>query len=346
MDYARFNYVAQPEDSVGEEGLLPRIGDYDNWSIEWGYKAFPGKTPEEEKRLLNEWVKSKSSDQRLQFIHGDGYDPRAQSEDLGDNAVKAGTYGIKNLKRILPNLPAWVDEKGENYDRLQNFYEEVVTQYRRYMFHALANIGGNYADLKTTDQAGPVYKVVPKARQKEAMAFIKKNVFETPYWLLDKKILDLTSEPISDRISVMQDSFLASMLANSRLQRIIAASNREKDAYRVDEYLTDIKKGVWGELNKREPIGNYRRNLQKSFVERFADIIDPPQAGGGGGLMIFFGPVTITDARKTDIVSISKAVLRSLKQEIAVALPGYTDNMSKYHLQDLQERIEKVFKID
>jgi hypothetical protein len=346
MDYARFNYVAQPEDSVGEEGLLPRIGDYDNWSIEWGYKAFPGKTPEEEKRLLNEWVKSKSSDQRLQFIHGDGYDPRAQSEDLGDNAVKAGTYGIKNLKRILPNLPAWVDEKGENYDRLQNFYEEVVTQYRRYMFHALANIGGNYADLKTTDQAGPVYKVVPKARQKEAMMFIKKNVFETPYWLLDKKILDLTSEPISDRISVMQDSFLASMLANSRLQRIIAAANREKDAYRLDEYLTDIKKGVWGELNNRQPIDNYRRNLQKSFVERFADIIDPPQAGGGGGLMIFFGPVTITDARKTDIVSISKAVLRSLKQEISVALPGYTDNMSKYHLQDLQERIEKVFKKD
>ncbi|MBO9571372.1 MAG: zinc-dependent metalloprotease, partial [Chitinophagaceae bacterium] len=153
MDYARFNYVAQPEDKISETGIFPRIGDYDNWSVEWGYRVFPDKTEKEEKDYLNDWVKSKQSNPRLRFLASNGMDPRAQTEDLGDNAMKAGTYGIMNLKRIVPMLPKWMSEKGEDYKDLDRVYDEVVGQFSRYMGHAAVNIGGIYGDAKTTDQA-------------------------------------------------------------------------------------------------------------------------------------------------------------------------------------------------
>ncbi|MBL7700080.1 MAG: zinc-dependent metalloprotease [Chitinophagaceae bacterium] len=346
MDYARFNYVAQPEDSIGEKGLFPRINDYDFWAIEWGYKMFPGKTEEEEKKLLNDWVKNKLTNPRLRFIHFNGTDPRAQAEDLGDNAMKASTYGIRNLKRILPELPAWLNVKGEDFEDLDKIYDEVVTQYMRYVGHVLTNIGGIYNDRKTTDQAGAVYAVVPKNVQKEAMVFIQRNLFETPTWLLNKKILDLTSSPSSDQLTSIQDNFLGSMLSTSRLQRLISSSNREKQSYTIDEYFDDIKNALWSELKTKRPIDNYRRNLQKSFVERLSSMVQPTGGPGGGigGITIFLGPVI--DPRKSDIMSVSKATLRDLREEIRVALPGFTDRMSKYHLQDLEERIGKVLKVD
>jgi hypothetical protein len=304
--------VAQPEDSVGQSGLFPRINDYDYWAIQWGYKLFPGKSEEEEKKILNEWVKSKASDPRLRFIHFTGTDPRAQAEDLGDNAMKASAYGIRNLKRILPELPAWLNVKGENFDDLDKIYDELVTQYMRYMGHVLTNVGGIYDDKKTTDQPGAVYTVVPKQVQKDAVSFLNRNLFETPYWIMNKKILDLTSSPSSDQVSTIQDNFLGSLMATSRLQRIISSSNRDPKAYTIDELFEDLRGGLWSELKTRKPIDNFRRNLQKSFVERLCNLVNPPASSSGGflgGTTIFIGPAI--DARKTDILSIAKANLRT-----------------------------------
>jgi hypothetical protein len=345
MDYARFNYVAQPEDSINDKGIYPRINDYDDWAIQWGYKSFYGKTEEEEKKLLNDWVKTKYANPRLRFIHINSIDPRAQTEDLGDNAMKAGTYGIMNLKRILPELPSWLNKSGENFDKLDKVYDEVVNQYSRYMGHALMNLGGIYTDMKTSDQSGPVYTVVPRKIQKEAMNFLQKNLFETPTWLLNKKILDLTSSPTSEPISAIQDRFLSSMLSSSRLQRLISSANREKQTYTLDEYMADLKNGIWSELKNKKPIDSYRRNLQKSYVELLSSMVNPPSpSGGAGGISIFFGPVV--EPRKSDILSLAKASLRSLQDDIIRTLPVYNDNMSKYHLQDVKERIEKALKID
>ena len=124
---------------------IPRIGDYDIWSIEWGYK-YVGEVKKKKKQHLNEWVKSRFANNRLRFLHADGLDPRAQTESLGDNNMKAGEYGIKNLKWIVPKLPGWVNEKGENYEVLTEIYNEVVGQYSRYIGHAVTNIGGIYTD--------------------------------------------------------------------------------------------------------------------------------------------------------------------------------------------------------
>lgn len=341
MDYARFNYVAQPEDKISPAGLYPRIGDYDFWSIEWGYKPMPDKTEAEEKQILNDWVKSRYNNPRLRYYHQDGMDPRAQTEDLGDNAMKASEYGIKNLKRIIPELPAWLNEKGETFNGLNEVYNEVIAQYSRYMGHVLTNIGGIKTDYKTTEQEGPVYTIIPKARQKEAVQFLHKQLFETPQWLLNKNVLERITAPTTDRISTLQDNLLGTLLSSGRLQRLISSYNRDENSYRIDEYLEDLKRGIWSELPTHKAIDNYRRNLQKSFVERLGALINPPStSSGAGSIIIFFGPAI--DPKKSDIVSVAKGTLRTLKSEMATALPGYNDRMSRYHLQDLNERIERI----
>ncbi len=346
MDYARFNYVAQPEDKVSPVNLMPRIGDYDNWAIEWGYRPIPDKTEAEEKLILNDWEKTRFSNKRLRFLHADGADPRAQTEDLGDNAMKASAYGIKNLKLILPQLPTWLDKKAENYDRLERMYDELLNQYNRYMGHVITNIGGVYSDPRTSDQPGAVYHIVSKSTQKEAVGFLQQNLFTTPGWLLNRKILDLIDEPSENRLSAIQDNILDRLLSTSRLLRMIGAVNRDKSAYPIDQYITDLRKGIWSELKTRGTIDNYRRNLQKSFVERLINIVQPSSHGGSGGggmgIMIFFGPPV--DIKKSDIVSVAKAQLRSLRREISTAIPGYGAGMSKDHLIDLNERIIKVFE--
>lgn len=343
MDYARFNYVAQPEDNISPAGLYPRIGDYDLWSIEWGYKPILGQTEEQEKQTLNDWVKARFANNRLRFLHADGVDPRAQTECLGDNNMKASEYGIKNLKWILPKIQGWVNEKGENYENLGEIYNEVISQFSRYNGHVAMNIGGIFTDYKTTDQDGGVYTVVPKSQQKEAMGFLQKQLFETPSWLLDRSILDKISSPVSDRVSQLQDQFLGSLLSLGRLQRLVSSANRDASAYRLDEFMDDLKKGIWSELTTRRPIDVYRRNLQKAFVERLSAIVAPPTTSTGaapGGFVISFGPQI--DPKKSDILSVAKGTLRQLKAEIAAAIPLYTDRMSRMHLQDLNERIDRV----
>lgn len=343
MDYARFNYVAQPEDNISPVGLYPRIGDYDNWSIEWAYKPILDKTEEEEKAILNEWVKARFADNRLRFIHQDGIDPRAQTESVGDNNMKASEYGIKNLKWMMPKIQNWVNEKGENYETLSEIYGEVVSQFQRYNGHVMTNIGGIHTDFKTTDQPGNVYTVVPKAQQKEAMSFLHKQLFETPTWMLEKSILDKISMPVNERLSTIQDNALGSLLNTSRLQRLISSTNRDAaNAYRLDEFMDDLRKGIWSELASKKAIDAYRRNLQKSFVERLGAIVAPPATPSlGGGIVISFGG-PVLDPKKSDILSVAKGTLRVLKAEIVAAIPLYTDRMSRMHLQDLNERIDRI----
>jgi hypothetical protein len=342
MDYARFNYVAQPEDKISEVGLFPRIGEYDDWSIEWGYKPIYGQSEEQEKQTLNEWVKTRFANSRLRFLHADGIDPRAQTESLGDNNMKAGEYGIKNLKWMMPQLQGWLNEKAENYNTLNDVYSEVVSQYRRYIGHVITNVGGIFTDYKTSDQDGAVYTVVPKVQQKEAMAFLQRHLFETPTWLLDKDILNKVSSPTGDRISEIQDQYLGSLLSTSRVQRLVSSTNRDANAYRIEEFMDDLRKGIWSELAARKPIDVYRRNLQKAFVERVGSIVAPATGGSAssGGFTISFGPAI--DPKRSDILSVAKGTLRQLKADITAALPAYTDRMSKLHLQDLNERIERI----
>jgi hypothetical protein len=350
MDYARFNYVAQPEDHIGPAGLYPRIGDYDKWAIEWGYKIIPGATEKQEKDTLNSWVKAHISNPRYRFLRQRfiSTDPRAQTEDLGDNAMKAGEYGIKNLKRILPNLNDWTFEAGEPYQNLDEVYEQVIIQLRRYMGHAAANIGGIYEDPKTYDQQGEVFAPVPKSIQKDAVAFLNKNAFETPDWLLDwKQLKKFNQDQVVEEIRSFQQLTLNLVLDPGRMERILESSAEiGKEAYALDDLFDDLRKGIWSEIYSHKPIDIYRRNLQKAFVENLGNIING-QSGGiritgiSGRLASYYG-ITAVNVRISDIISVSKGTLRTLKTDITAALPSVQDRITKYHLQDVLDRINLI----
>ncbi|MBS1604173.1 MAG: zinc-dependent metalloprotease [Bacteroidetes bacterium] len=345
MDYARFNYVAQPQDSIPEADLFPRVGEYDRWAIRWGYSYSGGRTPKEDARIVNKWIiDSLKSNPRLWF-GGEGFngDPRAQMEDLGDNSMKAGEYGIKNLQRIVPNLDAWTKEEGDKYENLSDMYKQVVAQFSRYMGHVLRNVGGVCETFRSVEEPGDVYEPCPKARQREAVAFLNAQLFETPRWLLDNDILNKISSPASgDPVGSVQTGVLGSLLSSSRLNILLQSTNRygAARAYTVDELLDDTRKGVWKELATHKAIDVYRRNLQKTYVESLISIISPaaPPATGNAGLLILFGPNT----KNTDLPSIAKAELTGLRSQLLAAIPLTADRLSKYHLRDLADRIRQA----
>jgi len=348
MDYARFNYVAQPEDNITSAGLYPRINDYDKWAILWGYKGIPDtKDAEEDKKILNKWAVDSLKNPRLWFGgEGQNFDPRAQTEDLSDNAVKASEYGIKNLKRILPNLPEWCREEADTYDNLEEMYQQLVGQFGRYMGHVVKNVGGVQETFKSIEQSGDVYEVTPKAMQKEAVDFLNKNLYATPTWLLNKEILNKFSNPgLEDQVSTVQANSLKSLLSAARLFRLSVCVGRYGNtAYSVDELLADTKKGVWSELGPASTIDPYRRKLQKEYIADLTALISTeapvsPVIIGAlpRGFSFFTG-----DIRTTDVPSAARAQLVELRTEIGGAIPRETDRASKQHLQDVLERIKQA----
>ena len=344
MDYARFNYVAQPEDNISAAGIYPRIGDYDKWAIEWGYKLLPdAATAEDEVPILDKWVDAKATDKRYYYgRQGQPDDPRDQSECIGDNAMKASAYGIKNLQRIVPNLPVWTKQANEDYSDLNEIYGEVVGQFRRYIGHVCYNFGGIYETLKKNNQSGDVYEFVNKATQKEAADFINKQVFTTPTWLINKAISGKTGVNSTSTILALQEAALSRMLNTNTMNKMLnAEASIGNQAYTISDLLGDLKQSIFTELPGKKPIDIYRRNLQKAYVERLGNIINPTPASGG--ITIFFGNTSPSvDTKKSDILSYLKGHCRELKIQTDAAAASSSDKATKYHLQDLSDRLKKI----
>jgi hypothetical protein len=342
MDYARFNYVAQPEDGV--TALFPRIGDYDKWAIKWGYSYFEDtKNEAQEKALLNEMTKEAYKNNRLWFgSETSPYDPRYQTEDIGDNAMRASEYGIKNLKRILPNLLEWTKEDGQSYTELDELYSALTGQFRRYMGHVTKNVGGIYDSPKTYDMAGNQFQVVPKSIQKDAVAFLNTQLFTTPKWLLDQNVLSkINPESGVEAIKGMQDATLSSLMAGDRMVRLLETSTVSKDNYSVDELMTDLNKGIFSELKSNSSIDMYRRNVQKLYVDKLIELLKP------GIATVRSVPVGVTygfntrrvNLAQTDLPSIARGQLNVLKNDLKMSSARMSDRMSKYHVLDLISRI-------
>ncbi|HQV06165.1 MAG: zinc-dependent metalloprotease [Chitinophagaceae bacterium] len=338
MDYARFNYVAQPEDSVDQKDLFPRIGEYDKWAIEWGYKRFAQyRDPEQEIGFLNKWVIQKLKNHRLWYGSASSYDdPRCQSEQVGDDAMKGSMYGIKNLKRILPNLMVWTKEPNEDYDNLQRMYQKVAEQLAIYMGHVSRYVGGIMETPRRVEESEPVFEIVDKAKQREAVNFLNKNLFDTPEWLIRQDIYDRTGQNGLSIIGAIQDRSLRSLLSKRTFYKLINAEATEgTKAYRSVDLLNDLKKGIMSELPGRKTIDVYRRNLQKSFVDKLCDIINPPEAASNANN----NNANRSEDEKTDMISAVRGFLTSLRTEIKYAAAASKDLMTKYHLQDLYSRI-------
>lgn len=342
MDYARFNYVAQPEDKG--VALMPNIGVYDKYSISWGYRPILDKTAEEEKPILDSWILEHAGDPMYRFGHqqaGGVVDPTSQTEDLGDNAMKASAYGIKNLKRILPKLEEWTSEKGENYSELSTMYGQVLSQFNRYMGHVSANIGGVTEYFKTTDQEGAVYTHIDKATQKEALKFVIDELFKTPNWMLDKNIFSKTEFSGSvERVRGLQARSLNNILDTGRMARMIENETLNgSKAYTLVSMMSDLRRGVWSELYSRRSIETYRRNLQRAHLDRLDYLLNKArdQRGANRG---YFKQSGIT-VNQSDIKSVVRGELKRLRRDVKTASSA-GNTISRYHLQDVVDRIDNI----
>ena len=343
MDYARFNYVAQPEDKG--VALMPNIGVYDKYAIAWGYKPILDKTAEEEKETLNGWITTHAGDPMYRFGHqqvGDVVDPSSQTEDLGDDAVLASTYGIKNLQRIVPNLIEWTTKDGETYDDLAQMYGQLLSQFNRYMGHVANNVGGVYEHYKTADQEGAVYTHVAKEKQAAALAFLDKELFQTPAWLLDKSIFERIEYSGSvERIRSLQERTLKNLLSLGKMARLIENQTLNgSDAFLVSDLTKTLRNSIWSELKKGTEIDTYRRQLQRAHVERLAYLMTAENQSKRRGSDYIKS--TAVNTNQSDIRAVVRAELSTLKSMVRRGLNRTSNTMSRIHLKDILERIEAV----
>ena len=344
MDYARFNYIAQP----GDEGvaLMPEIGIYDKYAIGWGYRPILDKSDKEEKQTLDSWILKHAGDPLYRFGHqqvGDVVDPSSQTEDLGDDAIKASAYGIENLKRITPKLIEWTAENGKEYDDLNTMYGQVISQFNRYMGHVSNNIGGVYEQYKTYDQEGAVYTPVDREHQRNCLLFVQEQLFQTPEWLIVPNIFNKIEYSGSvERIRSLQVRTLDNILSLGKMARMIENQTLNgTEAYSLLEMMGDIRKGLWSETRNGSKIDTYRRNLQKAHIERLAYLMtadNESKKGDSGG----YQKSTPINTGQSDIRSIARAELNILRKDLKNAINRTIDPMTKYHLQDAVDRIELI----
>lgn len=281
MDYARFNYVAQPEDNIGEAGTFPRIGDYDKWAINWGYRCFPDSKGEKDERLtLNKMTIAKLKESRRYWFGGEGNDndPKAQTEDLGDDAMKAGSYGIKNLKRIIKHLPEWNYEEGDMDENVRSAYRSLVQQMSRYANHVAANIGGGYHDFKSVEQPGETFTPVDRATQKRALAWLEENVFKEPTWLISEPYVRRLVRVPENNIFGIADRVL-DKLTSAMTINLVSKHATGAGSYQPMELVNDLvgclfrstatgtKATLWTRHLQRRAVGNFIKAWKVTIVD-------------------------------------------------------------------------------
>ena len=331
MDYSRFNYVAQPEDNIDPEDLIPKIGPYDKWATSWGYKPIDGaKTPEQEKQTLDEWARAQDQSPWLRFstANSRGADSGELTEAVGDaDAVYATTYGLKNLERVAGMLLDATTKPGENWDELQEVYARLLGQWTLEMNHVAQVVGGVNSQQKHGGQQGVLFTPVPKARQATAMAFLNANAFQTPKFAIRPEILRrIEPDGALTRVRTAQMSVMNRLLTNERLGRLTEQEAIEgANAYSAVEFLGDLRKGVWAELaSPKAQIDAFRRNLQRGYLDVLNEKLNGRQ------------PVS-DDAR-----ALYRGELRSLSAEIGKSLAIAADRVTKLHLEDSRDRIAKI----
>ena len=344
MDYARFNYIAQPGD--GDVSLMPDIGPYDIHAVRWGYRPIPSvENAEDEKPILDQWIRDKEDDPMYRFGRQQFgvVDPSSQTEDLGDDAIKASAYGIANLKRIVPKLIEWTAEDGKNYDDLETLYGQVYSQFNRYMGHVTSNIGGVYEHYKTYDQDGAVYTHVTKDHQQNCLSFLHQELFQTPTWLLEEDILNkIDFASAVDRMRRTQTRIISSILDFGRLARMIEnEALHGARAYTLVNMMNDLQNGLWSELAKGNKINTYRRNLQRAYIERLSYLMTESQTPATGWARTY-GNQTRVLVSQSDIRSVARGQLNKLKKDIEKGVKRVSDTNTKYHLRDAIARIDTI----
>ena len=282
MDYARYNYVAQPGDGV--TAVSPHIGPYDIFAIEYGYRWYGLPTPEAEKDVLYDFL-NKHNGRLYKYSEAQdprsAVDPRAQNEDLGDDPVRSSELGIANLKRIVPEIIKWTTtgEKGQTYEEASRLYYAVITQWNNYLYHVMANIGGIYIENTTVGDGVKTYTYVEKEKQEASLDFLLNEVLCYPRWLFDTEISDYTfllrKNPTgvieyapSQILKNTQGYIFWDLLSNDRLMRMLENELKNgKKAFTVVEMMDKMHNSIFATTIKGGTPDVMERNLQKGFLD-------------------------------------------------------------------------------
>lgn len=331
MDYARFNYVAQPEDNVGEKGIFPRIGIYDKWAIKWGYQYLPENLSEtEEKEFLNTQIADALRKEPRLWFGGEGKneDPRSQAEDLGDDSAKASEYGILNLKRVVDNLEEWTKRPDGMNDDLEDMHKAVRGQFDRYLYHVLKNLGGRYVDSDG-------YREIPRWKAKSVVAYLDRQVFEAPLWLYPQNIQAKIGKDAEKEILEQQEQILNIVLSPGMLHNLYNASLRSSDPYRVEEFLADLSAAVWKPANSGDERKNaYRRSLQRSYLSKIDLVVNPRELREGKAL---------SHALRSDVKIFLLIHLDEIEQYVKNQSALQTNNsLERLHYEDLLIEIKRM----
>ncbi|MFT4606064.1 MAG: hypothetical protein ACI9W4_002810 [Rhodothermales bacterium] len=342
MDYARFNYIAQPGDGV--TSFYPNLGEYDDWAAKWGY-SWTGTDPDQEKKDLNAWVVERADDPRFFYGRSGPIDPRSQTEDLGDDAVYASDLGIENLKLILGNLVEWTAGDAKDYGDLQELYNNVTGQWNRYVGHVSTWVGGMLSTPKTYDQDGPVHEMASEERQRAAMDWLDRQVFTTPEWMLDMDVLRrVEGAGAIDRVRGYQTRAVNRLLDVQRLARMMEAELVLDDTYTVGEMFSDLRGSVWSELGSGESITVFRRNLQRAHIARLEYLMEN-EAPPVPSFFASFGYVGVSISQ-SDIRAYVRGELSEINRDVGRALTRTRDATTRLHLRDIEARIESVLDSD
>lgn len=338
MDYSRFNYVAQPEDDMPVEYLIPSIGPYDEFAVKWAYAPIPGAdTPEAERDTLDAWARQQDDTPWFRFTTGASpNDPYANTEAVGDeDAVKSSELGLRNLRRVKDMLLDVAEEPGESYDLLADLYGNVVSQWGRYNGHVTAIVGGAYTQERYG--TGERFEPVEFERQQEAVQFLNDNVFTVPDWILDDAILRrIEAEGTVDRINTQQMRVLGSLMNGGRLNRLIeyqALSDNPGQMYGVSDLMADLREGIWDDYidSGSVSVDVYRRNLQRGKVELMRSLLHPEGTEDEPA-----------EPLMSDVRPVLRGELRWLRDALGAALPRAADEMTRLHIEDLQKEVERA----
>ena len=350
MDYSRLNYVAQPEDSIPVELLIPKVGPYDKFAVMWGHKPIPGaKTPEEERPTLDQWARMQDTIPWFRFTTSDASaDPYDITEAVGDeDAVKSSRLGLRNLQRVMTYILPATETPGRDYELMRQMYNETVSQWSRYHGHVAAVVGG--AESRELYGTGERFVPVSKAKQQEAVRFLNENAFQVPSWLIDQAILRrIEQEGTVARIRTAHSRILNTLLDDTRLNRLVdyEVLARPGEAYRVADLLMDVRRGVWTELTNGSPrIDVFRRNLQRAYLETVQRQLNPrptpATTGGQGRPQAAAAPRFAGDAR-----ALLRGELAEIDDLARRALARTNDPMTRLHLRDVRMEIAKILEPD
>ncbi|KUJ62228.1 zinc-dependent metalloprotease [Flavobacteriaceae bacterium CRH] len=336
MDYARFNYIAQPGDK--NIRFVRKMGTYDQYAVNWGYRVIPNvKSPQEEIPTLDKWILEKAGNPLYKFgKQSSAFDPTTQTEDIGNNSMKASSYGLKNLEYVAAHLNEWTSNVTNDYGDLDELYKEMLDVWSRYVGHVVTNVGGVYENTKKPNQPGNIYEVVPKAKQIEAMNWLQTNAFASPTWIVNINTLKNTDVAgYTEKFRSLQVRHLNNLLSIGRIGRLMDNEILGADTYKALDLFRDTRKGIWKEAAAPANVTIYRRNLQRGYIDRMGALMTEEIKPTDRSVIYY-------NVAQSDVRALVRGELTALKSTLLTAKAGLVNTETKYHYEDCIKRIDLI----